>query len=832
MQGAAKLPGGGEPVARTERNKANRVQHAGALRGSLKLILSGHIQQRGKRGPDAPAVPTGVPLLLEIEPTNDLDWLISALGVEIVSEEGDGYVIVASDDFDLAKFQKLLDDFEASRGKSGQAARVYSIAGEPERLERVLSAGLYKKWPTIDDTTTYTVDVALECLGKARIPKQPQRNKYADDQRYEKAVENWNKKADAANQSWDDLQDERQAQLDRFVRESGARILRLREGAGRTLTRLPDTIEARIELKGQHLRDLVQNFPYLLEVAEPVQVMRVPEAGAANAEESAHRLKLDSPLPDAPTIGVIDSGIQEEHRLLTPAIHSEQSRSFVPKETDETADYVIPGGHGTRVAGAILYGETIPRQGRFQTPFWLRNLRVLNKQNQLSKRQHPPSLLQSVVEASDGVRVFNHSINEGQPCRQKRMSAWAAAMDNLCFEEDVLFVQSVGNIKSADSRPGSYGVLEHINAGRAYPDYLSEKSCRLASPAESLQALTVGSVAYPPQHPHRFAGPDEPSCFSRSGHGIWGTIKPDVVEYGGDLCHDGNTPPRLVHHPESCPELVRATLHGGGPAFDRDQVGTSFAAPKVTRLAAELQQLLPDQPCLLYRALIANSARWPKWAEEQASETALGRIGYGIPQRDKALTNTPYRVTLITEGVAEVGLGEAHVYQIPVPPELRRADLENRIRVDVTLSYAARPRRTRRTIKRYLSTWLTWNVSKAGETLDSFVGRVLKEPEDAEPDGGDIFSWTLRERSDLGVVTGVHRHNSTLQKDWAVVPAYQLPDSFCLAVIGHRGWSQSPHDAAKYALAISFEAIDGDLEIYQPIRLQVEGARIRNRLEI
>jgi hypothetical protein len=112
------------------------------------------------------------------------------------------------------------------------------------------------------------------------------------------------------------------------------------------------------------------------------------------------------------------------------------------------------------------------------------------------------------------------------------------------------------------------------------------------------------------------------------------------------------------------------------------------------------------------------------------------------------------------------------------------------------------------------------------------VGRVLKEPEDAEPDGGDIFSWTLREKSDLGVVTGVHRHSSTLQKDWAVVRAHELPESFCLAVIGHRGWSQSPHDAAKYALAISFEAIDGDLEIYQPIRIQVERARIRSRLEI
>ena len=58
------------------------------------------------------------------------------------------------------------------------------------------------------------------------------------------------------------------------------------------------------------------------------------------------------------------------------------------------------------------------------------------------------------------------------------------------------------------------------------------------------------------------------------------------------------------------PELVRSTMHGG-PAVDRDEVGTSYAAPKVTKIAARLQSVLPDESSLLYRALIVQSARWP-----------------------------------------------------------------------------------------------------------------------------------------------------------------------------------------------------------------------------
>ena len=49
----------------------------------------------------------------------------------------------------------------------------------------------------------------------------------------------------------------------------------------------------------------------------------------------------------------IDSGIQEEHILLAPAVDEPSSHCFLPAPTtsSDIADYVPSGGHGTRVAG-------------------------------------------------------------------------------------------------------------------------------------------------------------------------------------------------------------------------------------------------------------------------------------------------------------------------------------------------------------------------------------------------------------------------------------------------------------------------------------------------
>jgi hypothetical protein len=354
----------------------------------------------------------------------------------------------------------------------------------------------------------------------------------------------------------------------------------------------------------------------------------------------------------------------------------------------------------------------------------------------------------------------------------------------------------------------------------------------VANPGQSLQALTVGSVAYQLYESagwRSFASlQGHSSSFSRSGLGIWDVIKPEVVEFGGDNLRSTGTPTILGNPTEGrqCyPELVRSTTHGPGPAFDRDEVGTSFAAPKVSHIAAHLQQLLPDEPCLLYRALIVQSARWPEWTidDNVNSNQAIRTLGYGVPDLERASTNTDYRSTLITSGESGIKAGDCDVYQVPIPESMSLPGYEYDILIEVTLSYVAQPRRTRRNSRKYLSTWLDWKSSKLGESLSSFRSRAFKNAvADENAAGGVALRWKLATRATDGDIQGAKRSSGTVQKDWAVVKSNQLRDNFFIAVKGHQGWSKDPDSEAKYSLAVSFEVIGREIPIYDDLRVAIE----------
>jgi hypothetical protein len=64
-----------------------------------------------------------------------------------------------------------------------------------------------------------------------------------------------------------------------------------------------------------------------------------------------------------------------------------------------------------------------------------------------------------------------------------------------------------------------------------------------------------------------------------------------------------------------------------------------------------------------------------------------------------------------------------------------------------------------------------------------------------------------------------------VQKDWAVVKSNQLADCFCIAVVGHEGWNQDPDATARYSLAVSFESLNKEIPIYNPMQLEIENLR-------
>lgn len=588
------------------------------------------------------------------------------------------------------------------------------------------------------------------------------------------------------------------------------------------ISRLPDSFSCRIRILGNGLKDLVLNFPYIFDVSEIDQFTSCPDT---SQELTFNRKAPELIAPDsiAPKVCVIDSGIQERHPNLRSAVDSNYSRSWVPGEIEMTGDYVQDGGHGTRVAGAILYPRGIPQIEQQKAVCWIQNARILDRENQLPKNLFPPEVLEEIIEFyhyKTRTRIFNHSVAGISPCRTQSMTPWAAAIDKLTWEKDVLFIVAAGNIEANISFITRPSISAHIEARRDYPDYLLSASARIANPAQSLQALTVGSIAqctYENSSQKSIAQEDCPSSFSCTGFGIWNTIKPEVVEYGGDYVIDSHIPPTFTKPEQICPELVRSTLYGG-PSISADTVGTSFSAPKVAHIAAALAAAFPNESTLLYRALIVQSARLPNWTSESDEKLSQGiRImGYGLPNLDRAMGNSLNRVTLTTQGREYISAGKARIYQVKIPEMLLRQDQEFEILIEITLSYMAEPRRTRRHRRKYLSTWLDWRCSNKGEDPERFLEKVLKEyesPSDAEK-SKEGFNWTIGQRKDWGLVKDTSRSIGTLQKDWAVVKSFNLRESFCIAVLGHRGWNNDPTAQVPYSLVVSFEAINSEIPIY------------------
>ena len=163
----------------------------------------------------------------------------------------------------------------------------------------------------------------------------------------------------------------------------------------------PDSFQVRARLTGDGWRDIIFNVPNIFELALPDDVQQpLPPSGVGSDEAPPDVLP---PSDDAPRVCVIDSGIQEGHVWLESAIDSPNSRCFLPgRNSDDVADEVPAGGHGTRVAGAVLYPREVPRVGAVTPVAWLQNARVLGADNQLPADLAPARAVEQVVEFYSG----------------------------------------------------------------------------------------------------------------------------------------------------------------------------------------------------------------------------------------------------------------------------------------------------------------------------------------------------------------------------------------------------------------------------------------------
>ncbi|KAB2908476.1 MAG: S8 family peptidase [Ignavibacteriales bacterium] len=803
LVGPANFKVGGNINPTSEENKKNRGRHCEDLLKNSFAINSEwgkHISQRQSLNL-APLEKNIQPIFIQFNPdlVAEVDFNLTKFGIEIISEEDDGYIVGASLD-SLKSLENKIRGFSKTERGSAKVADLWRII-DGDRAEwkppRILSPDLLTKWASIEENEIYEVEVSI-AFDKP-IGKEPDNTKKGGKTRLKKFKDKLNER--------DTLLEKRQTDFQEFIGFYKATFKS-------SIIELEDSFGCQISICGKGLKDLVVNYPFVFEVNEVEEIERMDDIETGTVD---FNFEIMPPEDEAPEVGIIDSGIMEYHRFLEPAIIHENSKSYLSNDTT-TNDLVKNGGHGTKVAGAVLYPNGISHiQGKYQLPCFIRNLRVLDRNN-LLKHKNPAELVQKIVSENSECRVFNLSINSTVPFRVKHMSLWAAMLDKLIHEKNVLFIASAGNILRDNIR-------HYFNIKKPYPEYLEEQACRLANPAQSSFAIVVGSVNHlslDNAYWQSIGNKDDIAPYSRIGTGIWGHIKPDVVEYGGGMQISKNGI-NLINTKETGIELVRSTLNGG-KAFDKESSGTSFAAPKVAHIIAELLKIYKDENINLLRALLAQGARLPKDFFQNPTVSSIKYFGYGIPSLKRVTKNTEHRITFYNTN--SITAKEAQLYSLKLPQEIRGQGDDFEILLEVTLAYTAKIRRTRQRTKSYLSTWLEWKSSNLNDSFEDFRQRTFSQMKDGVSDGlesniADRIKWKIRERENWGTVRGINRNYSTLQKDWAILKSYELPEELLFAVIAHKGWDMN-NEPVPYAIVVSIEILGAEIPIYDAIKIENE----------
>lgn len=527
-----------------------------------------------------------------------------------------------------------------------------------------------------------------------------------------------------------------------------------------------------------------------------------------------------APDAEAPKIAVLDSGVVAGHPLLAPAVG--EAASFLPEKNGADEH-----GHGTMVAGLALYGDvrTCIAERSFAPRFHILSGRITDENN-----EGPETLIENkVAEAvkyfaeTYGCRIFNLSVADARRVyRGGHVGPWASTLDDLAREFGVLIVVSSGNFGGTESTPKDW--LEE------YPGYLLEEDAHLLDPAPAINVLTVGSIARQELTPmaERFphdpadrpvAREREPSPFTRSGPGSRGSIKPELVHYGGNgavaRAGSGLVPLGEV---STGHEFTAGRLFQVG-------AGTSFAAPKVAHLAARIMARYPAASANLVRALITANARVPQGSlsrlKGEAASKARFLVGYGLPDDSRTLASTDAVVGLIAE--EEIAENYTHYYELPIPESFYTGSRRLR-RITVALAHTPVVRRSR---VEYKASHFEFRVVRAKSL--AAVERIFKwTPKEEKVDvEGEVDEFepkkTLRGKGTVQAAT------------WEIKqpPAKKWKDPLFLVVTRRvPGWAQHLLNQERYALVVIVDdSVNQQSRLYVEIREQLQvRAQLRQRV--
>lgn len=363
----------------------------------------------------------------------------------------------------------------------------------------------------------------------------------------------------------------------------------------------------------------------------------------------------DFPPPEAgreyPVVGLVDSGIDPSSVYLAPWIVARES--YVPDPSNR--DYE----HGSFVGGLIVHGRRL-NQSDLRFPDCsakIVDVIALPADGTISE-QDLVAILQEVVPKHPNVVCWNLSLAGSSPCVDGSYSDLAVALDELQDSYGAQFVLAAGNYEGPPMR-------------RWPPDAVTlGEADRICSPADSVRAITVGSLAHLAR-PNSCVNAEEVSPFSRRGPGPFFLPKPELIHYGGNC--DGS-------HGYAQTGVMSVGL-GGQIA---ENIGTSFAAPLVAASMATVMHEVDNGSSTLAKALLVHAAALN---EKAIVAENLRYRGFGVPPGViDVLTCESTSATLIFEMELVPGV-EYEKVGFPIPPCMRGSDGLVRGEITMTLAY-------------------------------------------------------------------------------------------------------------------------------------------------
>ena len=566
--------------------------------------------------------------------------------------------------------------------------------------------------------------------------------------------------------------------------------------------------------------------------------------GMSNAEQRAWTQDLtDRIIPvegDGIAVCLLDRGVTEAHPLLVSGVAPEDVHVY-----DPTWLRGNPRGHGTQMAGVVLYGDlqtALADTQPLRLTHRLESVKIIPDDGENEPRLYGAitvdSIAQAEIQAPHRRRAICMAVTSAYGTHSGRPSSWSAEVDQLCFGDP------------------NYKRLMLVSAGNIWGDlkaeeYLSRNDLEsVESPAQSWNAITVGACTdkvtltdadYEGWNPLAPVGGLCPTSRTSVGWQRQWPVKPDVVAEGGNFA-------TLNGSCDAADDLaVLTTFHDlSRRHFDifRD---TSAATAFMGNLAGRILARVPDCWPETIRGLIIHSAEWTPAmlaqvaaarlegaSPEKAKRMVLRRFGYGVPSYERTVFSTINDLTLIAEDQLQpfwkdpedrrVKTRHMNLHRLPWP----RAELEQLgdtdVELRVTLSYYIEPNPGERGWQRkhrYQSHALRFEVQRPLETVDAFRVRINKAAKAEEE--GNLVADTGGDDWFLGRL----RNAGSIHSDYWRGSAVDLAQRSAIAVYPIAGWwKENPshkrfENTIRYSLIVSIRATNGIVDIYTPVLTQI-----------